>query len=563
MTSYQKSSLLEKTKNLKKTKNSTAFLRPVDYVMLNIPTYPDIVKNPMDLSTMETKLKNGQYASVQEFANDFDLIIGNARRFNGDAHPVTQAGLAMEAYFRKMMESVPSADQQALPKPEKRSPSVATEKPRREPRVLPPPPPPASGQPEAFALQPDGTPQIRRQSSISNRPARAIKPPQSREIAYSKPKRKETQLELRFCDHILDELRGPKYATTNHVFMYPVDPVALNIPNYRSIVKHPMDMSTMSQKLKGGQYSNATEFKKDFDLIIENCLAFNPVGNPVRDLGIQFQRQFEELWQSKDKWERKNQPVSNRASSASGDEESDADEEEDDGNMGEGSQAAAATIRALQKQLAEMQNALSSIGEKPSKTKKVKGAKTSAKKSSGSVAAPTKKIASAPKQNAKPKKQRLVTYEEKQEISEAVGNMDDKQVSRLTEIITQNVSKYRDMEEMELEIDDLPNDVQIMLLDYVRKIFGNPNKKKAREPSPDDAAALDDDDYEERRGAKGGKRKKHKPMGKKEQQDTISSIKNKLAQFSAVTSGSESPTNMANAQADTSGDEESEESEEE
>ena len=129
------------------------------------------------------------------------------------------------------------------------------------------------------------------------------------------------------------------------------------------------------------------------------------------------------------------------------------------------------------------------------------------------------------------------------------------------------------MEEMELEIDDLPSDVQIMLLDYVRRIFGNPNRKKvsaaARDPSPDDAAALDDDDFEptDKRGSTGGgKRKKHKPMGKKEQLESISTIKKQLAQFSAATSGSESPTNSSfnNAKAeDTSGDEESEESEEE
>jgi bromodomain-containing factor 1 len=148
--------------------------------------------------------------------------------------------------------------------------------------------------------------------------------------------------------------------------------------------------------------------------------------------------------------------------------------------------------------------------------------------------------------------------------------MNEDQIAGLTDIITKNVAKYRNMEDMELEIDDLPNDVQVMLLDYVRKMFGNPNKKKAREPSPEDAAALDDDDFEPDRrgsGAGGNKRKKHKPMGKKEQQDAIDDIKNRLKAFdSSAISASESPTNSSfnaqNAQPDTSGDEESEESEE-
>ena len=565
MTAAQKSSLIEKMKNLKKTKNSVAFLKPVDPIALNIPSYVETVTNPMDLSTMETKLKEGQYSSVKQFADDFDLIIGNVRRFNGDAHAVTQQGMAMEAYFRRMMQTVPTADMAAPSKvPKKRSPSIPRDKPRRESRAAAAPAAVPATADVPYALQADGTPQIRRQSTLNSRPARAIKPPQNREIPYAKPKRKEHQLELKFSEQVLEEIRGAKFTPLNHVFMTPVDPVALNIPHYRQVIKNPMDLGTMWMKLKSGQYGTAGEVKKDFDLLIKNCLTFNPTGNPVRDLGIQLQREFEALWAGKEKWERKNQPASNRASSASADDESPAEEDDEDDDDPEEDNAA--TIRALQKKLLDMQSALTGLaGDK--KSKKPKSGK--ATKKIGSLSAAPAKPKAAPKAGPKAKKVKQVTYDEKQEISEAVAKMDDKQVGTLTEIITKNCAKYRDMEEMELEIDDLPNDVQAMLLDYVRRIFGNPNKKKAREASPDDAAALDDDDYlQPERGARGGKRKKHKPMGKKKQQDTIDSIRNKLAQFSqAGTSGSESPTtssfNVANAQADTSGDDESEESEEE
>jgi len=569
MTSVQREFLLKKTKDLKKAKYALAFLRPVDHVALNIPNYPEIIKEPMDLSTMEMKLKDGKHGSVQDFANDFHLIVNNTRRFNGDQHAVTQAGLSMEAYFNKMMQGVPSADEKSLPpKPErKRSPSISREKPKRESRVVVPPPTPAApsvAPADVYALHADGTPQIRRQSSIGgNRPARAIKPPQNREIPYAKPKRKEHQLELRFCEYILDELRSVKYAPSNTVFMYPVDPVALNIPHYRQVVKSPMDLSTMSQKLKSGQYGTAIEFKKDFDLMIKNCLVFNPAGNPVRDLGIQFQRHFEELWSQKDKWERKNQPVSTHDSSASGEEDSGVDDEDPDDDD------KAATILALQKQLADMQNALSGLHEKPANSKKSKSGSGSTKKSGSTKPSGSSKKA-APKPAPKPKKARVVSYEEKQEISEAVGKMSESQLNKVTELITTNDARYRDMDEMELEIDELSSEVQNLLLEYVRKTFGNPNKKKAREPSPDDAAALDDDDYEERGGARGGagKRKKHRPMGKKEQNETIDSIKSRLAEFSNVqTSASASPVDSsfvtANPQAESSGDEESEESEEE
>jgi len=570
MTKPQQRFLVEKMKNLKKTKNSTAFVNPVDHVALNIPSYPEIIKNPMDLSTMEKKLKEEQYANVQEFANDFDQIIANARAFNGDNHPVTQAGFSMEAYFRKMMETVPNADQPAPPKAQakKASPKPSTHAAaRRESRSVvatsaPPPPAalkasaPASGAGEAFALQADGTPQIRRDSTI-NRPARAIKPPPARELPYSKPKRKEHQLELKFCDHVLSQLKSAKYSRTNIVFLQPVDPVALNIPHYRQIVKHPMDLSTMSQKLKNGEYGKASEFKKDFELMIENCLAFNPHGNPVRDLGIEFRREFEALWNGKDKWE-KAQKNAQRGTSASADEESgDEDAEEEDEDAGDDEKSA--IIRHLQKQLHEMQSAMTGL-IKPAKQKKAKGSTKAISKKT--AAAPKVKPTAKPKA---PKKVKQVTYEEKQEISEAVSRMNEEQVSELTRIITENCKKYADQEEMELEIDDLPNDVQAMLLKYVRSIFGNPTRA-ARAASPDDMAAMDDDDFEPERGPRrgggggGSKRKKHKPMGKEEQQAAINNIQKKLSQFQHMGgSASQSPVD----QADTSGDEESEESEEE
>lgn len=580
MTTSQMKFLSEKMKNLKKTKNSVAFLNPVDHVALNIPTYPDIVKHPMDLNTMESKLKSNKYNNVQEFADDFDLIISNTRKFNGDNHLITQAGFSMEAYFRKMMETVPSATHAAPSKVQakKASPKPPPPSARRESRSANHAPgmtyqTSGAGAADAFALQPDGTPQIRRDSTI-NRPARTIKPPPARELAYAKPKRKEHQLELKFCEHILEELRSPKYGQVNHVFLAPVDPVALNIPHYRQIVKSPMDLSTMAQKLKQGQYGKANEFKKDFELMIQNCLAFNPAGNVVRDLGVQFKRHFDALWQEKDKWEKKRKADTQRATSASAEEDSvDEDEEEEEE---EAPDDPAGTIRALQKQLAEMQNALAGLnqqGKKPNK--KAKAPKPTTKKPERVHAPPRSRP--APVKAKASKKVRQVTYEEKQEISEAVGKMDDGQVAELTRIITENCQKYRDQEEMELEIDDLPNDVQSMLLKYVRSLFGNPNKGRA--VSPDDAAAMDDDDFEPERGARRGggggggggggaapKKKKHKPMGKDQQTAAIEDLQKQLAQFNQPgVSASQSPTasnNYAMAE-DTSGDDDSEESEEE
>lgn len=438
----QKAVLVEKIKNTKKVKSALFFLKPVDPIAQNIPHYLTVITQPMDLGTMEKKLKADQYSSVDAFVADFELMVNNCLTFNGPQHPVSVSAQNLRAYFLKQMETVPTGGSNvAVPMPKSKKASPKPPPARRESRVHAAPG--AARSPTAenstYALLPSGTPQIRRDSS-AGRPKRAVIPPQ-RELPYqAKPKRKENQMGLKFCDHILEEFKKPRNQKITAPFAAPVDPVALNIPTYFNVIKKPMDLQTMTNKFKNGQYGTAAEFKADFDLMVDNCFSFNPPGNIVHTFGKEIQGLFAREWAKKDMWIKKNTPQSQRASPASDveseGEESEADEVEADVDGNE------ATIAMLRQQLLTMQNTIASIsgGVKPAKSKKKKG-------SSVAPAKPSKKasVSIAPKASfkAKPKKQRTVTYEEKQEISTATENMNDEQINKLTTIITENVAKYK------------------------------------------------------------------------------------------------------------------------
>lgn len=68
---------------------------------------------------------------------------------------------------------------------------------------------------------------------------------------------------------------------------------ALNIPDYPIIVKKPMDLGTMNNKMQNREYHNAAEFAADMRLIFSNCYRFNPVGTDVHEAGRQLQQEFE------------------------------------------------------------------------------------------------------------------------------------------------------------------------------------------------------------------------------------------------------------------------------
>lgn len=63
-------------------KNVEWFRDPVDPVVLNIPDYPEVIKHPMDLSTIRNNLEDGVYKDPWEVLNDFRLMFNNAWLYN-------------------------------------------------------------------------------------------------------------------------------------------------------------------------------------------------------------------------------------------------------------------------------------------------------------------------------------------------------------------------------------------------------------------------------------------------------------------------------------------------
>ncbi|XP_069552217.1 bromodomain-containing protein 9 isoform X2 [Brachyistius frenatus] len=56
-------------------------------------------------------------------------------------------------------------------------------------------------------------------------------------------------------------------------FSFPVtDAIA---PGYSVIIKHPMDFSTMKDKIRNNEYNTVTEFKADFKLMCDNAMVYN------------------------------------------------------------------------------------------------------------------------------------------------------------------------------------------------------------------------------------------------------------------------------------------------
>ncbi|XP_063735979.1 ATPase family AAA domain-containing protein 2-like isoform X2 [Eleginops maclovinus] len=77
--------LRDVTNRLSQDKRFKAFTKPVD--LEEVPDYAEVIKQPMDLSTVLSKIDRHQYETVKEFLYDVDLIWQNALEYNPDRDP--------------------------------------------------------------------------------------------------------------------------------------------------------------------------------------------------------------------------------------------------------------------------------------------------------------------------------------------------------------------------------------------------------------------------------------------------------------------------------------------
>ncbi|CAE7025003.1 hypothetical protein PTNB73_01974 [Pyrenophora teres f. teres] len=570
MTEAQNKFLLERIRNTKKIKVSLAFKDPVDPHALGIPNYPEIVKHPMDLSTMESKLKEKKYNYVRDFMADLDQMITNSELFNNKQHPVTQAGYNLRAYFLKGMGKMPrgAAAEEPVKPAKAKKPTVNTaQKARRESRVAPPTvkspavaTPAATSPQAAWPLQQDGTPLIRRDSSTTDgRPKREIHRP-SKDLPYTnaKPRRKKFQQELKFCESVITELLKPKYTAVTYPFITPVDPVALNIPSYLKIIKKPMDFGTIEKNLKNGVYQSAKDFYADAQLVFQNCYKFNPEGDAVNQMGHKLEDLFESLWKEKADWLAQHAPAPEHSPS---DLYSDEEDEEDDDE--EEIDPAQAQFLAIQQQIAQLNATAQQLLQQQTGSKRASPKLPGKKKKGAAPPAKRKSLPLAVPPPAKPMKSSGVkkakapaplSFAQKQEISEGISTLGDLDMRRAVQIIRNGCPHLANVndDEMELDMEDINDDTLRELLRFIKSLRG-----------PKGAAVADDDFEPPRQVSKqtASRPKKNKPMGKSEQEDNMRKIQEKLQSFQGGASGSSQspPVHDASSDDDESSGSESEE----
>uniref|UniRef100_A0A673MFP1 Nucleosome-remodeling factor subunit BPTF-like n=1 Tax=Sinocyclocheilus rhinocerous TaxID=307959 RepID=A0A673MFP1_9TELE len=90
-------------RSLQSHKMAWPFLEPVD--PNDAPDYYGIIKEPMDLSTMEERLQNRFYSKLTEFVADMTKIFDNCRYYNPSDSPFYQCAEFLESFFVQKLKA--------------------------------------------------------------------------------------------------------------------------------------------------------------------------------------------------------------------------------------------------------------------------------------------------------------------------------------------------------------------------------------------------------------------------------------------------------------------------
>ncbi|RFU29786.1 hypothetical protein B7463_g6572, partial [Scytalidium lignicola] len=577
-------------RNVLKTTSGKNFRAPVSVLWPGFAeAYLQKTPNPIDLSTIDKKVKAGEYATMKDFRDDVWLLYKNCLAFNGPEHTITKTA-------EEVRDTILSRTADLPPEPPTAAPKAAKKQPKRSTPAVEPPagptsprrasrgsgPSPAAPKSETFALDPStSTPLIRRDSTKieGGRPKREIHPPKNKDLTYSvRPKSKKFATELRFCEEVLNEMKKAKYSVFSAPFMIPVDPVALGIPNYFKVIKTPMDVSKVSEKLQNGHYAKAKDFETDIKLIFANCYKFNPPGNPVRDMGKAFEEVFDREWAKRDKWILDHTPAAPSPSSIVETDEEESEQEEEQEQPAATTGTTPAALRLIEEQnkliklmtakkpdqaLIQMQQDLVEIVQKrvmeetqtaPKKAKKGKPASSKPTKKGP----PTKKGAAILSKKQGGQRQKYLGTLEKEVISAGLGSLSDEVSDVVLGLIKgdQPGVDVGDDGTLELDIDLVTTPTLWKIYDLIMRHAPEVEAMVKKQMQEKEAP---------RALAKPPPKKKNKPMSKVEQERKIEHLKNSVQEFERHGSGSQEPVmpTVEHHEDESSGDDDSSDSEEE
>ncbi|KAM6454383.1 bromodomain testis-specific protein isoform 2-T5 [Liasis olivaceus] len=325
---------------------SWPFHQPVDAAALKLPDYYNIVKKPMDLTTIQKRLEHKYYTCAAECIENFKTMFANCYLYNKPGDDIVFMAQELEKVFLQKVAHMPPVEKIVVANKGKKGgrktdaaeeadarisqiqPSQQTRTCRKAkqfqktatPQLQTPEPSPVSPSSNVVLTTETVTKGVKRKAdtttatlTASSESSPAPHEPKITKIStreesdkflseralpdsWQPPeptKRTKRTEPLEYCNKILIEMLSKQHAAYAWPFYNPVDITALGLEEYHNIIKCPMDLGTIKKKMDNYEYKDTQEFAADIRLMFMNCYRYNSPDHEVVSMARKLQDVFE------------------------------------------------------------------------------------------------------------------------------------------------------------------------------------------------------------------------------------------------------------------------------
>lgn len=288
---------------------SKVFHRKVNKRVL--PDYYDVIKEPMALSTIKSKIHAKEYQSFAQFVRDFALIPYNAQVYNRPDAGAYQDALEIRGLLEKELQKLVKEETITediaklpyvgeIPSVDDVETAVEAEEEAEEEDAE------GSGEDEDEDDEDEeedeeGGRKKRRRTrtaaGTSKREGKGDKEDADARKRRGRPPRVDTPLEAK----IKAVLKGLRKAKNNKGELMIVHferlPDKATLPDYYADIKQPIALDTIKKKLKRKKYQSLDQFMKDVDTMFENAKQYNMDDSVIYKDAVFLQKEARKLFE--------------------------------------------------------------------------------------------------------------------------------------------------------------------------------------------------------------------------------------------------------------------------
>ena len=273
--------------------DSLWFIHPVDTIQFS--DYLGIIDRPIDLSTIMTVLQSYKYHNTKTLYNDVQLVWKNCYKYNEKLVPVSlaakQCELVWNQLFIELLDNIshknytaPTITNDMLQSATTNITQSATNNSNA-----------TTNHNKSQSLKSPGS-----NKSIGN------KSPNNNRLSSTTATAITTSTSTTSSDSLRDQLQSVlksfkrQASKIHHIaitdwFSYPVN--QHEFPDYTSVVRYPIDLSTIEGKVRRDHYTHDTlhEFIRDIYIMLRNAMAYNESDSEIYIIAQKFTRLFDRI----------------------------------------------------------------------------------------------------------------------------------------------------------------------------------------------------------------------------------------------------------------------------